>query len=413
MYDPTARVVYKGRQSEFAKLSKIGGEGRSTATTILSYEDIILMKDANVEEKDRKVMTFVDARQDAALQAGHFNDFIRIGKIRSAIWNAVKEAEKPIDSSNIARLVFESLHLSVNEYSARPELRGRRMDEIKEILIRYLSTIIYDDLAGNWSVITPNLEDCALLKVDYKYLHDEITGENDSERLYDIPELEGLSDEQKEVFIVQILDYFRHKLCMYSSERTQQVVKDTSKAVRDNLKKPWTLDESDSIVPSSELYIVNPRRRRAYNLESGGYRSKLAVFVRDYLSANAGINLANENDYVQYMQGLFAQLSNYIIEKDGTYQLDYNSILWTAGDKKQFVRIWFVSVFLGGSEQPKCEPKRVSSRIFIKLYLLEGSTLRQKTIRDKCQKMNVKSVSRNFVKGNSPFFIVLRQWNLA
>ena len=104
MYDPTARVVYKGRQSEFAKLSKIGGEGRSTATTILSYEDIILMKDANVEEKDRKVMTFVDARQDAALQAGHFNDFIRIGKIRSAIWNAVKEAEKPIDSSNIARL---------------------------------------------------------------------------------------------------------------------------------------------------------------------------------------------------------------------------------------------------------------------------------------------------------------------
>ena len=73
------------------------------------------------------------------------------------------------------------------------------------------------------------MEDCALLKVDYKYLHDEITGENDSERLYDIPELEGLSDEQKEVFIVQILDYFRHKLCMYSSERTQQVVKDTSK----------------------------------------------------------------------------------------------------------------------------------------------------------------------------------------
>ena len=301
-------------------------------------------------------MTFVDARQDAALQAGHFNDFIRIGKIRSAIWNAVKEAEKPIDSSNIARLVFESLHLSANEYSARPELRGRRMDEVKEILIRYLSTIIYDDLAGNWSVITPNLEDCALLKVDYKYLHDEITGENDSERLYDIPELEGLSDEQKEVFIVQILDYFRHKLCMYSSERTQQVVKDTSKAVRDNLKKPWTLDESDSIAPSSELYIVNPRRRRAYNLESGGYRSKLAVFVRDYLFANAGINLANENDYVQYMQGLFAQLSNYIIEKDGTYQLDYNSILWTAGDKKT-VRQDMVRVrILGGSAQPKCEP---------------------------------------------------------
>ena len=74
MYDPTSKAVYKGKQSEWSKLSKIGGEGRSTATTVLSYEDIILMKDLDVEEKDRKVMTFVDARQDAALQAGHFND---------------------------------------------------------------------------------------------------------------------------------------------------------------------------------------------------------------------------------------------------------------------------------------------------------------------------------------------------
>lgn len=80
MYDPTARVVYKGKQSEYSKLSRIGGEGRSTATTVLSYEDIILMQKMGIAQSDRKVLTFVDARQDAALQAGHFNDFIRIGK---------------------------------------------------------------------------------------------------------------------------------------------------------------------------------------------------------------------------------------------------------------------------------------------------------------------------------------------
>ena len=80
--------------------------------------------------------------------------------------------------------------------------------------------------------------------------------------------------------------------------------------------------------------------------------------------------------------------------------------------KKQFVRIWFVSASLVVQHNQSVS-QTLSSRIFIKLYLLEGLTLRQKTIRDKCQKMNVKSVSRNFVKGNSPFFIVLRQWNLA
>ena len=107
------------------------------------------------------------------------------------------------------------------------------------------------------------------------FIHDEITGENNSESLYDIPELEGLDDEQKEEFITQILDYLRHKLCIYSSERTIQAVKDTSKAVRENLKAPWTLDESDTIDEANELFITNPRRRNAYNLESGGYRSNL------------------------------------------------------------------------------------------------------------------------------------------
>lgn len=333
MYDPTARAIYKGKQSEWSKLAKIGGEGRSTATTVLSYEDIILMKENGVEEKDRKVMTFVDARQDAALQAGHFNDFIRIGKIRSAIWNAIKNTNDDIDNSRIARLVFENLHLRNDEFSKRQGLRGRRADEVKDVMIKYLSTIIYDDLVGNWSVIMPNLEDSALLRIDYKYLHDEITGENDSERLYDIPELEGLTDSQKEEFIIQILDYLRHKLCIHSSERSISVVKDTTKAVRENLLKPWTLDENDQIETSHELFLVNPRRRNSYNLESGGYRSKLATFVKDYLSANAGIQITCEDNYVGYMQGLFQALNNYIIEDNGTYQLDYNSILWVAGDK--------------------------------------------------------------------------------
>ena len=80
MYDPTARVVYKGKQSEYSKLSRIGGEGRSTATTVLSYEDIILMQKMGIEQNDRKVLTFVDARQDAALQAGHFNDLSALVK---------------------------------------------------------------------------------------------------------------------------------------------------------------------------------------------------------------------------------------------------------------------------------------------------------------------------------------------
>lgn len=364
MYDPTARIVYKGKQSEYSKLSKIGGEGRSTATTVLSYEDIILMQQMGIEQSDRKVLTFVDARQDAALQAGHFNDFIRIGKIRSAIWNAIKDAAEPIDNTKIARLVLENLHLEFNDFSDRQDLRGRRTNEVKNIMERYLSTIIYDDLAGNWTVIMPNLEDCALLNIGYKYLHDEITGENNSEYLYNIPELEGLNKGQKEEFITQILDYMRHKLCIYSSERTIQAVKDTAKAVKENLKAPWTLGDSENIEESKKLFIVNPRRRNAYNMESGGFRSKLGVFVRDYIEKNAKRTIANEEEYIKYMTGLFKALSNYIICDNGTYQLDYGCILWQAGDKAHVRRDLVRFRTLEGGDWMDNEPNRYFQQFY-------------------------------------------------
>ena len=364
MYDLTARVAYKGKQSEYSKLSRIGGEGRSTATTVLSYEDIVLMQKMGVGQSDRKVLTFVDARQDAALQAGHFNDFIRIGKIRSAIWNAVKDAAGPIDNTKIARMVLDNLHLDINDYSIRQGLRGGRANDVKNIMERYLSTIIYDDLAGNWTVIMPNLEDCALLNIGYKYLHDEITGENGAERLYDIPELEGLDDEQKEEFITQILDYLRHKLCIYSSERTLQAVKDTTKAAREYLKAPWTLDESDKIEEAKELFISNPRRRNPYNLESGGYRSKLGIFVRDYIEKNTGRTIATEEAYIKYMTGLFDALSNFIISDNGTYRLDYGCLLWQAGDKRHIRRDLVRFRTLDGGEWLEKEPNRYFQQFY-------------------------------------------------
>lgn len=334
-YDPTAKVVYTGSSKEWSKLSKIGSEGRSTATTVLSYENIVGMKEDGVETTDRKLMTFVDARQDAALQAGHFNDFVRIGKIRSAIWNAVKAEHEPVDNARIARLVFQHLHLDFKDFSKNENLRGGRARDVEDIMQRYLSTIIYDDLAGNWQVNMPNLEDCALLRIDYKYLHDEITGENGGERLYDIPELEGLTDEAKEIFIIQILDYFRHRLCMYSSDRTKTAVHDTTNAVRDKLKSPWTLEENDSIAASKSLVLTNTgNRRQSFGIEVAGYRSKLATFVRYFLDQNGGTAIHNSEEYTDYMRRLFDGLSNYIIERDGSYQLDYSSILWETGDEQ-------------------------------------------------------------------------------
>lgn len=336
-YDPTAKIIYLDNTKEWSKLSKIGGEGRSTATTVLSYENVVNMDEDGTAPTERKVMTFVDARQDAALQAGHFNDFVNIGKIRGAIWNAVSSQEEPVDSVRIGRLTFESLRLRPTEYLKDPK-RGHALKDQEKEFIKFLETRIYDDLAGNWTVIMPNLEDCGLLQINYQYLHEEIFGEGDDERLYDIPELEGLSDENKEEFLIQIFDYFRHRCCMYTDSRKENVVADLTKAVREKMRAPWSLGDNEDIKPAQYLYLVNPGRLRNRRIStvSGGPRSKLAAFIKDYLRTHNGRIITNDDDYIDYATALFANLDNYIKfdEEVGLYQLRYDSLLWCKGDER-------------------------------------------------------------------------------
>ena len=84
------RVAYDFRTtSDFGKLTSLGTEGRSTATTILSLATIRhLRKEQTLDPRARKLLSFTDNRQDASLQAGHFNDFVEIGLLRSALLKA-------------------------------------------------------------------------------------------------------------------------------------------------------------------------------------------------------------------------------------------------------------------------------------------------------------------------------------
>ena len=78
-------VSYGARQtSDFAKLSSLSSEGRSTATTILSLSAIRSSRnEPDSQRPGSQAASFTDNRQDASLQAGHFNDFIEIGLLRS------------------------------------------------------------------------------------------------------------------------------------------------------------------------------------------------------------------------------------------------------------------------------------------------------------------------------------------
>ncbi|HZC18427.1 MAG TPA: hypothetical protein VE225_01830 [Rubrobacteraceae bacterium] len=98
-------------RSDFTKLGSLGSEGRSSATTILSLSAISGLKEAEgLEDKARKILSFTDNRQDASLQAGHFNDFVEIGLLRSALHRA-GAGEAGLSHDELTPAVFKVLGL--------------------------------------------------------------------------------------------------------------------------------------------------------------------------------------------------------------------------------------------------------------------------------------------------------------
>jgi hypothetical protein len=108
LFDPTGGVVFDPNTNEGTKLTKLGSEGRSTSTTITAFSILNRLHDAGYPAKDQKVLSFTDNVQDAALQAGHFNDFAQVVQLRSAIFRALKAApDQTLTYSTIGEAVFK------------------------------------------------------------------------------------------------------------------------------------------------------------------------------------------------------------------------------------------------------------------------------------------------------------------
>ncbi len=91
---PSCRQQSSSRAREINKLAGLSGEGRSSATTLLVSSTLRWMNEAEngIAEGKRKLLGFTDNRQDAALQSGHFNDFLFVTLLRAAILAAVRSA---------------------------------------------------------------------------------------------------------------------------------------------------------------------------------------------------------------------------------------------------------------------------------------------------------------------------------
>jgi hypothetical protein len=142
----------------------LGSEGRSTATTILTLSVIRRLRARRARPERRKLLSFTDNRQDAALQAGHFNDFVGIGLVRSALSKRRPDAEPsgpPHDE--LTQRVFDALALPIGSTRRTPSVEYTMREETERALRRILGYHLYRDLRRGWRITSPNLEQCGLL----------------------------------------------------------------------------------------------------------------------------------------------------------------------------------------------------------------------------------------------------------
>jgi hypothetical protein len=130
-------VAYDAHQSsDFGKLATLGSEGRSTATTVLSLSTVRRLRGgAALEREAQKLLSFTDNRQDASLQAGHFNDFAEVGLLRSALYRAALAAGAAgLRHDELTKKVFDALALPIELYAQNPAVEYLQREETDRAL---------------------------------------------------------------------------------------------------------------------------------------------------------------------------------------------------------------------------------------------------------------------------------------
>lgn len=279
-FDPTSGTIYDRDTGEIRKLTKLGSEGRSTSTTVLSFSLLKQLAQQGYGYEQQKVLSFTDNRQDAALQAGHFNDFINIVHIRSAIYRAVLDSpEKQLDYTQIADRVMRALGLEQEEYASQVASFPGTKKENEQALKDYLTYRILEDLKRSWRIVLPNLEQCGLLKIRYKYLEDSCA---DDSLWQGVPLLSQLSPSERAECIFQLLDYFRKFYAIRYDEYLTQTSIDAKRArIIQKLKSPWGFEEKERPLTPNSLRPTaqNPHSKGEYT-QSIAYSSAFGKYIR-------------------------------------------------------------------------------------------------------------------------------------
>jgi hypothetical protein len=236
---PACKGQPAGRAREINKLAGLSAEGRSSATTLLVSSAVRWMNRnaAALPPRSRKLLGFTDNRQDAALQAGHFNDFLFVALLRAAILVAVRKAGTAgLSEHDFGRSVQAALgFIAANrerrqEWMLDPEARGVAQVTAEQTLSRVLAYRLWADQRRGWRFTNPNLEELDLVKAEYVSL-DELAADDEAFSSAP-PELRLAKTERRKNALFMLLEHMRHGLAVTADALERSNVEAVSIATR-------------------------------------------------------------------------------------------------------------------------------------------------------------------------------------
>lgn len=328
------------RGNDFGKLATLDAEGRSSAISLLSASIVTALKglpESELPATARKLLTFVDNRQDASLQAGHLNDFVQVSQLRAALYAAALDAgDEGLTHEALGDAVTRQLGLSTRDFAQAPDAKFGAKKDAERALRGVVEYQLYVDLQRGWRVTMPNLEQTGLLRIAYRDLPEIAADEESWAGTY---LLDQITPAQRHELCQILLDELRRVRAVDVDCLTEEGFDRLKRLTRSHLNDAWSIGEDDRVVDAG---VAIPRPARA-----GGRRALLAVSGRGafgrYLRRDAaglpGSGALKTDDTQKVIEDLFkvltraGVLTRYDDASDGAeYRINAGALRWLAGD---------------------------------------------------------------------------------
>lgn len=333
-----------GASRDRTRLASLSAEGRSSATTVLVASALRWMHgaDSAMDTYTRKLLGFTDNRQDAALQAGHFNDFLFVSLVRAGFLRSLRDAGTTgLRSDELGvtlqrALGFDRPDTPIRaEWLQEPTLRGFNLQEAEATLRQVLAYRIWFDQRRGWRYTNPNLEQLGMVRVQYLGLDDLAA---DDELFADAnPVLKHAKHAVRTAVYRELLDHMRKWMAIRSQVLDTAVLEQLVAKSHSRLRRPWGFDSEEKPLAARWLMVAGPTRRTSTlrdmsMIVHGGSRSGIGRTLRTSAlwDGNMAIRDVKAQEFDQLVEDLLRAAATHGLISEESTPFDQNG--WRLND---------------------------------------------------------------------------------